>query len=43
VLFSTYLKTAETGAYIPLARDVDLRRLDPNRDLAALVPVCGKI
>jgi hypothetical protein len=41
VLFSTYLKTAETKGYVPLARDVDLRRVDPNRDLAALVPACG--
>ena len=41
VLFSTYLRTAETSSYVPLARNVDLRRLDPNRDLAALIPACG--
>lgn len=43
VVFTTYLKTAETGTYVPLARDVDLRTLDPNRDLAALIPPCGKV
>jgi hypothetical protein len=41
VLFSTYLKTAETNGYVTLARDVDLRRLDPDQDLAAKVPACG--
>jgi hypothetical protein len=43
LLFTTYLKTAETGDYVPLARDVDLRTFDPNRDLAALIPACEKI
>jgi hypothetical protein len=42
LLFTTYLKTAETGSYVPLARDVDLRTFDPNRDLAASIPACGK-
>ncbi len=41
VLFTTYLKTAETNGYVVLARDVDLRRVDSTRDLAAAVPVCG--
>jgi hypothetical protein len=40
VWFSTYLKTAETNGYVPLARDVDLRKLDPNQDIAAKVPAC---
>lgn len=40
VVFSTWLKTAETGGYVPLARDVDLRGLDPNQDIAAKVPPC---
>lgn len=40
VVFSTYLRTAETNGYVPLARDVDLRRLDPNQDLAAKIPAC---
>ncbi len=43
VVFTTYLKAAETGSYVPLARDLDLRTLDPGRDLAALVPPCGKV
>ncbi|WP_137043934.1 hypothetical protein [Pseudolabrys sp. FHR47] len=43
VLFTTYLKTAETDSYVPLARDVDLRTFDTNRDLAALIPACEKI
>lgn len=38
VLFSTYLKSAETGGYVTLARDVDLRTLDPGRDIAARIP-----
>ena len=42
VMFSTYLKTAETNGYVPLARDVDLRRVDPNQDLAAKIPACGR-
>ncbi len=41
VVFSTYLKSAETGSYVPLARDLDLRTLDPNRDLVAMIPPCG--
>jgi hypothetical protein len=41
LLFSTYLKTAETNGYVPLARDLDLRRLDPDRDHAAMIPACG--
>ena len=40
VMFSTYLRTAETNAYVPLARDVDLRRVDPNQDVAAKILAC---
>ena len=40
VLFSTFLKTAETNSYVPLARDVDLRRIVPGRDLAAEILPC---
>lgn len=40
LLFTTYLKTEETGSYVPLARDVDLRTIDQNRDVAALIPAC---
>ena len=42
VVFSTYLKAAETNGYVPLTRDVDLRRVDPNQDLAAKIPACGR-
>jgi hypothetical protein len=41
VLLTTYLRTAETGGYVPLARDVDMRRVLPGRDLAAQMPACG--
>ncbi len=41
VPFTTYLRTAETGGYVTLARDVDLRKLDKNRDIAAMIPACG--
>lgn len=43
VLFSTWLKTAETGGYVPLARDVDLRGLDPKEDIVAKIPECGRV
>jgi len=43
VVFSTYLKTAETDGYVPLARDVDLRRVDSGQDLAAKAPACGSV
>ena len=42
VLFTTYLRTAETGGYIVLARDVDLRTVASNRDLAAEMPICDR-
>jgi hypothetical protein len=41
VLFTTYLRTADTGGYLALARDVDLRSVARGRDLAAEMPVCG--
>jgi hypothetical protein len=37
---TTYLKTAETGGYVPLARDVDLRTIIPGRDVTAEIPAC---
>jgi hypothetical protein len=37
---TTYLRTKETGAYVPLARDVDLRTLAPQTDIAAAIPTC---
>ena len=40
VLFSTYLKTAETNGFVALARELDLRKLDPE-GIAAKIPACG--
>ena len=40
VLFTTWLKTAETGGYVALARDVDLRTIDGGQDIAARIPAC---
>jgi hypothetical protein len=41
IYITTYLQTAETGGYVPLMRDLDLRTIDPGRDLAAQIPPCG--
>jgi hypothetical protein len=41
ILFTTYLRTAETDGYVPLARDVDMRSVVRGRDLVAEMPVCG--
>ena len=41
IMVTTYLRTAETGGYVPLARDLDLRSIDPQRDLAAAIPPCS--
>jgi len=41
ILFTTYLRTAETVDYVTVARDVDLRTLLPGRDIAAYTPRCG--
>ena len=43
VYLTTYLRTAETGGYVPLTRDVDVRTLAPGRDLVAEMPMCGEI
>ena len=40
MLFSTYLRTAETDGYVPLARGVDLRKLDGAQDVVARIPLC---
>jgi len=40
VYVTTYLKTAETGGYVPLARDVDLRTVIPGRDVTQEIPAC---
>jgi len=41
ILFTTYLRTAETVDYVAVARDVDLRTLLHGRDIAADTPRCG--
>ncbi|MFO1098774.1 MAG: hypothetical protein U1E81_11085 [Xanthobacteraceae bacterium] len=38
--FTTYLRTPETGDYVPLARDVDLRTV-VSRDAVAAITPCG--
>lgn len=38
--FTTYLRTPETGDYVPLARDVDLRTVVSRDEVAAIAP-CG--
>src|SRR5262245_4596800 len=38
---TTYLKTAETGGYVPVARDLDLRTAIPGRDVTAEIPLCA--
>jgi len=42
VMVTTYVRTAETGGYVPLTRDVDLRTIDSKQDLAAAIPPCGR-
>ena len=37
---TTYLRTGETGGYVPLARDVDLRTVMAGRDVVAEIPAC---
>lgn len=41
IYFTSYLRTQETGGYVPLARDVDLRTISAGRDIAAELPPCG--
>lgn len=41
VPFTSFLRTSETGAaYVPLARDVDLRAVKAGEDAAAALPPC---
>jgi len=37
---TTYLRTSETGRYVTLARDLDLRSLAPGKDAVAEIPPC---
>lgn len=41
VYFTTYLRTAETGEYVTLARDVDLRALVQARSIVEAIPRCA--
>jgi hypothetical protein len=41
VYLTTYLRTAETGGYVPLTRDIDVRMLAPGRDVTAEMPMCS--
>jgi hypothetical protein len=41
VYFTTYLRTAETGDYVTLTRDVDLRSLGQGRAVVDDIPRCG--
>ena len=42
VYLTTYLRTGETGGYVPLTRDVDVRTLAPGRDVVAEMPICAR-
>lgn len=41
IIFTTYLRTSETGSYVTLARDVDLRTIVPDRAAAAQIARCA--
>ncbi|MBI5319582.1 hypothetical protein [Bradyrhizobium sp.] len=41
VHLTSYLRTAETGAYVTLARDVDLRTLAPEHAIVDKIPRCA--
>lgn len=41
VYLTSYLRTAETGAYVTLARDVDLRTLAPEQTIVDKIPRCA--
>lgn len=38
---TSYLQTAETGSYVTLARDVDLRTIAPEHDIVDKIPRCA--
>lgn len=40
LLISTYLRTVETGGYVPLTRAIDLRNVTPSQDIATAIPLC---
>src|SRR5215510_14053450 len=41
VYLTTYLQTAETGSYVTLARDVDLRTIAPEHTIVDKIPRCA--
>jgi len=41
VYLTTYLRTAETGSYVVLARDVDLRSVAPEHAIVDRIPSCA--
>jgi hypothetical protein len=41
VYLTTYLRTAETGSYVTLARDVDLRTIAPEQAVVDKIPRCA--
>jgi hypothetical protein len=41
VHLTTYLRTAETGSYVTLARDVDLRTVAPEHAIVDRIPGCA--
>jgi len=40
VYLTSYLRTAETGAYVTLARDVDLRTIAREHAIVDKIPRC---
>jgi len=40
LLMTTYVRTSETGRYVTLVRDLDLRSLAPGQDAVADIPPC---
>ncbi len=40
ILISAYLRTEETGSYVPLMRNIDARGIDPGGELTTLIPPC---
>jgi hypothetical protein len=41
VYLTSYLRTAETGSYVTLARDVDLRTIAPEHAIVDKIPRCA--
>lgn len=41
VYLTSYLRTAETGSYVTLARDVDLRAIATEQSIVDKIPPCG--